>query len=309
MFLEKEHARKGSTSEVVRLAWPIVISMLSYTAMGVADTLFVGWVGKTEVAAVGLAIMAYFLVNGFFLGALNGVKVVSAQAVGGGDPRRADSAAWAGVLLAVPFGLFVIGLGFFKETLFDCMGGTEAVRSLAGEYFGIRVFSGFVWYVTWAFCNAMQGAGDTRTPMWINVTANLMNVVLDPIFIFGWGPVPAQGVGGAAFATVLACAAGMVMAIVLYVRKEGFHPRWDKAAASAVLRLGLPMGVRFFFEIGGWTVFTALLARMGEDELAANQVAINIMKVSFMPGYAVSDAACILTGNYFGAGDLEGVRK
>jgi len=162
----------------VLLAWPIVISMLSDTAMSVSDTLFVGWMGKTEVAAVGLATTAYFLVNGFFLGTLTGVKVVSAQAVGAGDPRKADAAAWAGVLLALPFGLFVIGLGHFRGFLFECMGGTEAVRSLAAEYFGIRVFSGLAWYVTWALCNAMQGAGDTRTPMWISIAANLLNVAL-----------------------------------------------------------------------------------------------------------------------------------
>ncbi|MHC4945923.1 MAG: MATE family efflux transporter, partial [Planctomycetota bacterium] len=300
---------KGSVREVVVLAWPIVVSMLSYTAMGVADTLFVGWVGKTEVGAVGLSITAFFLVNGFFLGALNGVKVVSAQATGAGDHKKAESSAWQGVILSIPCGLFVITLGLLHESIFDFLGGTAAVRSLAGDYFVVRVYSGIFWYVTWAICNAMQGMGNTRTPMHINVFANLLNVALDPIFIFGWGPIPAMGVTGAAIATVIACAAGMVLSLVFYIRAKGFHPRWDWSVARPVINLGLPIGIRFFFEIGGWTAFTALLARMGENELAANQIAINIIKVSFMPGYAISDAACIMTGNYFGAGDMEGVKK
>lgn len=309
MEQDRAHFKQGSVREVIRLAWPIVVSMLSYTAMGVADTLFVGWIGKTELGAVGLATTAFFLVNGFFLGALNGVKVVSAQATGAKDHRQAESSAWQGAILSIPFGLIVIALGLLHEEIFNLLGGTVGVRTLAGEYLVIRVYSAGFWYVSWAVCNAMQGMGDTRTPMVINIVANGLNVALDPIFIFGLGPIPALGVQGAAIATIIACASGMVLALVLFIRAKGFNPRFEPRVAKRVLALGLPIGVRFFLEIGGWTVFTALLARMGENELAANQIAINIIKISFMPGYAISDAACILAGNYFGAGDFKNVRR
>jgi MATE family multidrug resistance protein len=299
----------GSVKEVVRLAWPIVVSMLSYTAMGVTDTLFVGWVGKTELGAVGLATMAVFLVNAFALGVLEGVKVVSAQAAGAKDARTAEASAWQGTLLSLPLGAGVIALGLLHEPIFRLMGGTDGVRALAGDYFIIRVFSAPFWYVTMALSNAFQGMGDTRTPMRINLLANGLNIVLDPVFIFGWGPVPAMGVKGAALATVLACAIGMAYTLKLYAGRYGFRPCYDRRIMRSIVRLGWPMGVRFALDVGAWTAFTALLARMGEDELAANQIVINIIKLSFLPGWGISEAACILTGNYTGARDWAGVRR
>ncbi|MFH2003050.1 MAG: MATE family efflux transporter [Planctomycetota bacterium] len=303
----KEH--QGNIREVIHLAWPIVISMLSYTAMGVTDTLFVGWIGKAEIGAVGLATMAFFLVNSFFLGALTGVKIVSAQATGASDARRAEQSTWQGMIVAVPFGLVVIALAGLHEIIFSAMGGTEAVCTLAGEYFVARVFSAPIWYITMAICNGMQGTGDTRTPMRINLVANGLNIALDPMFIFGFGPIPAMGVTGAGIATVLACAGGMVMSLVIHSRQHGLWPRFEREVMKRMLSLGLPTGVRFFLEVGGWVFFTSILSRMGENELAANQIAISIIKVSFLPGYAISDAACILAGNYFGAGNFHGVRK
>ncbi len=294
--------------EVVRLAWPIVVSMLSYTAMGVTDTMFVGWVGKTELAAVGLATIAIFLVNSFFLGVLNGVKVVSAQATGASDPATARSAAWQGALLAIPFGVFVIFLGELHEPIFRLMGGTPEVRSLASDYFRMRVYASPFWYIFMAICNALQGTGDTRTPMFVNLVANGLNIALDPLLIFGIGPFPEMGVTGAALATVLACAGGMIAVIPLFIRKNGFEPRPDRRVMKPVLGLGLPIGVRFLLEVAGWSFFTALLARIGEDDLAANQIAINIIKLSFLPGYAISEAACILTGKHTGARNPEGIR-
>lgn len=304
--MESSHS---PVKEVIRLSWPIVVSMLSYTAMGVTDTLFVGWVGKVEVAAVGLAIIAIFLVNSFFLGVLNGVKIVSAQATGAKDHKTAVSAGWQGVILSIPFGLSVIALGCFREPIFDLIGGSDGVKAFAGEYFKIRVYSATFWYVTMALCNAMQGTGDTKTPMNVNLVANGLNIVLDPIFIFGLGPIPAMGVYGAGLATVLACFIGMAAAVYLYIKRHGVGLKIDLSIISPILKLGLPNGVRFALDVGGWTVFTALLARMGDSELAANHIAISIIKVSFMPGYAISEAACILTGNYLGAKSRQGIRS
>jgi len=299
----------GGVREIIHLSWPIVVSMLSYTAMGFTDTMFVGWVGKIEVGAIGLAIVAIFLVNSFFLGVLNGVKVVCAQATGAEDRALARAAAWQGVWLSIPFGLVVIILGLFDESIFALMGGSQEVQSLAGEYFRVRVYSAPLWYVSMALCNALQGTGDTRTPMVVNLFANGLNIVLDPLFIFGCGPIPVMGVEGAAVATVLACAAGMVLTLVLYIRKSGFQPRIHSEALVAILKLGLPMGVRFALEVGGWTVVTAFIANMGENDLAANQITITIIRLSFLPGYAISEATCILTGKYIGARKVACVRR
>jgi MATE family multidrug resistance protein len=300
---------EGSTREVAHVAWPIVISMLSYTAMGVADTLFVGWVGKTELAAVGIATMAIFLFNSFFMGTLHGVKVISAQATGSGDSAQAVRSGWLGAALALPFGGLVLVATLFAGPLFSALGGPAEVQALGREYFGIRALGAGLWYVTIAMSDYYQGIGDTRTPMRVNLLANAINIAVDPLLIFGIGPIPAMGVGGAALATVIAQGLGMAYIFVLFVRKVGVPRglRWSEV--GELLRLGLPMGVHAALGTGAFTVFTAMIARMGEAELAAHQIAIKIISISFLPGYGLSETATILVGQYVGAGKVPTARR
>jgi MATE family multidrug resistance protein len=302
-------APAGSIREVAKISWPIVVGMLSYTAMGVADTLFVGWVGKTELAAVGLATTAIFLLNSLFMGTLHGTKVLSSQATGKDRPEEAKMAGWLGSLLAIPFGLIVAVLALFGGPIFAVLGGPPEVQALAQEYFGVRALGAVFWYVTIAYCDYFQGTGNTRTPMKINLVANAVNIALDPLLIFGLGPIPAMGVSGAALATIIAQATGMLIATVLFVGRAGLVRKPDWKVANKLMRLGFPMGVRATLGVGAFTAFTALLARMGEDQLAAHQIALKIISISFLPGYGLSETATILTGQYVGARRFEAARR
>jgi len=295
--------------EVLHTSWPIVVSMLSYTAMGVSDTLFVGWIGKTELAGVGLATMAIYLVNSLFLGTLHGARVLVAQAHGAGDRQQTLDAAMSAVGVAIPFGLFVIALSSVDQEIFGLMGGSAAVQSLASDYFRIRVLAAPFWYVTVALCDFYQGTGDTRTPMKVNLMANAANIVLDLVMIFGFGPIPALGVKGAAWATVAASALGMVMVGARFLRRDARRPRWRPAILRKIVRLGIPIGVRYGLNTVGFTVFTSMLARMGEDELAAHQIGVKIISVSFLPGYGIGEAASVLVGQYMGAGRRDLARR
>ncbi|MBA2663058.1 MAG: MATE family efflux transporter [Bradymonadaceae bacterium] len=303
------HNNLGNVSQVVHVAWPIVISMLSFTAMDVCDTLFVGWIGKTELAAVGLATVALFLLNSFFLGTMRGVNILGAQATGAGRPARAIQIGFMGALLAVPFGLVVVGASLFDEQIFALLGGSPQVQSIARDYFGVRALGTAFWYVTLALAGYFQSTGDTRTPMYVNLLANGLNIALDPLLIFGLGPIPALGVEGAAIATIIAQAAGMLAILPIFIVRTGIHHRVDLEAARSILRVGVPVGVHFATGVGAFVVFTSFLARMGEDELAAHMIALKIISVSFLPGRGVSDAACILVGQFVGANDLASARR
>ncbi len=299
----------GSVREIARVSWPIVIGMLSYTAMDVSDTLFVGWVGKNELAAVGLATTAIFLFSALFMGALHGTKVVSSQATGAGRHDEAKMAGWLGTFMALPMGLLVLATALFSASIFRVMGGPPAVQALACDYFGIRAVGTVFAYVTVAICDYFQGTGNTHTPMKINLVANAANVGLDLVLIFGLGPIPAMGVEGAALATIIAQALGMLIAVVLFVGRAGVvrKPQWK--LAKKLLRLGLPMGVRAALGVGAFAAFTALLARMGAEQLAAHQIALKIISISFLPGYGLSETATILTGQYVGARRFEAAHR
>ena len=301
---------REDAGEVVHLSWPIVLSMLSYTAMDLADTVFVGWLGTAELAAVGLATTVLFIINSFFLGTLQGVTVVTSQAKGAEKLRRAVDSAVAGLLLVIPFALFVLALVPLEALLFQVMGGESHVRAMAGDYFKIRALGAGLWLATLVICNHYQGMGDTRTPMILNIVAHSVNLILDPLLIFGVGPFPAMGVEGAAVATIIAQFVGMAAALIHFFRgriRGGLVAAWARSrralqdVAPAVLRLGLPMGIHSLVGVMAWGVFTAMLARMGTTELAAHQIALKVVSVSFLPGYGVAQAASIIAGQRVGA--------
>jgi MATE family multidrug resistance protein len=306
---ESRAASSGSLREVARVAWPIVVGMLSFTAMGLADTLFVGGLGTAAVAGVGLGAMAFYLLNGFFIGTIHGVKVVSAQATGAGDDARALRAAWAGIVLALPLGLAVLGVSVFGEEIFAWMGGSEETRAWANAYFRARVWGAAPAYVAVAICDLYQGRGDTRTPMAINLFANVSNIALDALLVFGLGPIPAMGVAGAGWATSLSWLLAMVLSLAVLWRREGLAPRLSWVTTREVARLGLPIGVNYWMGVSGFALFTSMIARMGDEALAAHQIVMRIVSVSFLPGHGIGEAACVLVGQAVGAGRLEDARR
>lgn len=301
--------QRGSIREVATLAWPMIIGMLSYTVMGVTDTLVVGQLGRAELAGVGLATTAFFLVNSFFFGTLKGIKVVGSQAWGAGRHKEHFDTAWHGILLALPFGVLVLLLGIFDDVVIRLMNGTGEVGARACEYLSMRVWASPWWYVVIAAGETFQATGDSRTPMRFNIMLALTNVVLDIVLVFGLGPIPAMGVRGAALATTLACALTSIVALrTLFVRIP--RPRELRLESfRRVLRYGLPIGVHFVTGVLGFTVFTAMLASVGEVALASHQVALRLVSVSFLPGHGVGEAASVLYGQYLGARNPDAARR
>lgn len=286
---------------VITLAWPIVISMLSYTAMDLADAIFVGQIGTAELAAVGLAATTLFMFQSFLNGSLQGVSILSSQATGAEDHDLARRSAVTAVLLALPASLVIIGLGFAAPAILSLMGGEPHVQEMASDYFRIRTYGTPFLLVMLAITNHFQGIGDTRTAMKINLVANGLNIIFDPFLIFGIGPFPMMGVAGAALATIAAQFVGMVMALYVFARRYRERYPFDPKVAATILRLGVPIGVRMILGMTGFTVFTALLARHGTTELAAHQIALRVMSLSFLPGHGIGQATAIMAGNRMGA--------
>lgn len=307
--LSTYHPNQGSIEEVLRVAWPIIVGVLSYTAMGVADTFYVGFLGTTSLAAVGLATTVVLALNAFFLGTLDGVKVVASQAFGANEHDRVQASAWHGLMLALPLGVLALGTLFLDGWIFELMGGPIGVREQAQQYFDVRIWGAPCWYFMITLCNVDKAVGDTKTPMMLTLAANVINIILNACFIFGAGPIPSMGVEGAAWATVFSSMIGMSLAVVIFVWRRGIRPVWRQGMTLEILKLGLPMGVEFGLDMACYSVITSMIAHMGEAQLAANQIAIRIMSVSFMPGYGISEAACILAGQYAGAKNPRAIHR
>ncbi len=291
-------ARPPSTdvAAVARLSWPIAVSMLSYVAMGVTDTLFVGRLGTTPLAAVGLAVNQAFLATALFAGTLEGLRVQVAHATGAGRTGRADRLAWSGLSLAAGFGLVCAACAPFGESVFSALGTEGAVTDLAATYFAYRILAAPVLFLGVAISGWLAGRGDTRSVMVAALASNGVNIALDVLL------VPELGIGGAGIASACAQVTGTAVLAVAARRllARPRRPRWTDL--RDILRVGFPIGVNHWLDVASYAVFAVLLASAGEAQLAAHVVAVRILSVSFLPGMAIGEAGGVLVGQAIGAG-------
>jgi multidrug resistance protein, MATE family len=287
--------------ELVRLAWPVAVSTISYSAMTLVDTLFVSWLGPASVAAVGLAGVTGFTLLCFPLGVMQGVKVLVSQAVGAQRHDQVGAHLRAGLLLAVVMGLAVVVLAQVAAPLLELLASSREAGALAGTWLRIRLLSAPVYVVYAVVRETAYGVGDTRSPMISSLIANLANIGLCALFVLGME----MGVAGAAWATRLAnCIEAVVLLIARFdlVRPSlGRAARTTRAQLAAVWRMGLPTGGQFVLEVGAFTLLTFMISAMSEIEMAAHQIVLQVMHIAFLPAQAVAEASAVLAGQAVGA--------
>jgi len=309
--MEPEH-REGTLSwerrpfaELARIGWPIAVSMLSYSVMTLVDTLFVGRLGAEALAGVGLAGTMVFVLLCFPFGLLRGTRILVSQAVGAGRREQVARYLGAGLWLAFGLGAVLLVLGALAAPSLAALSADPEAAQAAVGYFRVRALGVPVALVYVALREARYGVGDSRSPMLASVAANGLNIALDYLFIFKLE----LGVEGAAWATnVAVCLEAAVMVAVQ--RVEGFGlARARLPHLLAALRLGVPTGLQFALEVGAFAMLAAMISRYGAVEMAAHQIALQIIHFSFLPGFALADAASVLTGQAVGAGRERLVRR
>jgi MATE family multidrug resistance protein len=304
----KPHAlawREQPLFELVRLAWPITVSLLSFSLMTAVDTLFVGRLGAAALAGVGLGAAASFTLLCFGLGLLRATKVAVAQAAGAGQYDAITRVLGASLSAALGLGLGTAAVGQCVALILPSLATSADSAHAAATYMMIRMLGAPAVLVTIAMRETRHGLGDARSPMAATLIANVVNVGLVAWFSI----VLAWGVAGVAWATLLA---QLVEALVLarMQRAHGFGLRaWSARDLRALLRLGVPLGIERFLDVSSFTVMIALFARMGDVDLAAHQIASQALLFAFMPSMAIGDAACVLIGQAVGAASLRSVPR
>lgn len=286
---------------VLGLAWPLMISMLSYTATSVVDTLFVGRLGTAQLAAVGLAIPLVHLFQSFGIGLIGGGRIAISHRVGANEPELARALFVQLIAFSVSMGVVIAALVPLANPAMGLLGAGPEMSSHAEMFFGIRILAAPLVFSSFAFNAWFHGNGDTRTPMVGTLLCNGVNIVLDPILIFGWGPVEGMGVAGAALATDVGFAVGLIW-LVWRAREVWMPFSWRPVPRymAEIWRLGSPIGFRYLLDVAAFVLFAGMLARMGEAELAAHVLVIRIISLSFLPGHAIGEAASVLVGHAVG---------
>jgi len=284
-------------AELFRLAWPIAVSWISYSVMTLVDTLFVARLGASCLAGVGLAGIFLWVLICFPFGLLQGAKVLVSQAVGAG--RREQVGAYLGAALVWALGLSLM-LELLAEpaaALLPALSATPAAGIAAGEYFRIRLIGVPLFLTFCALREVRQGLGDSRSPMKASVTANIANIALDYLLIIVLG----MGVAGAAWATVAARLIEVSMLLSVQ-RRAGFQLRLSRCIHLwALWRIGWPTGLQFIIEMACFSLLSVMISRYSEAEMAAHQIAIQVIHLSFLPAFAIGEAASVLAGQAVGA--------
>jgi MATE family multidrug resistance protein len=302
--------------DVLQLALPAMGEQLLSMMVGIVDTFLVGHLGAASLAAVGLANQWVFMATTLFGAIATGSTALIARFIGAQEPEEANQVLSQSVLLGVLVGLLstVLGLSLARSAVV-LLGAGEDVIGLGTDY--LRLVSGIFFFSTLMFIGnaCLRGAGDTRTPLYVMLVVNAINVVVAWTAINGPFGLPKFGVVGSAMGAATGRFVGGLLVIGLLLKGRAgirlnpgqLRPDWH--LIRRILNVGLPTGLEQILFRTGNMVFARILAELGTVAYAANQVAMNILSLSFMPGFGFALAATTLVGQGLGARDPEGAQQ
>jgi multidrug resistance protein, MATE family len=304
---------KSPTREVLVLAWPIAAAMLGETAIGLVDTKLVGGLGASALGGVGLGTTIMFLGYSVVFGLMRGVKIATAHAIGEGRARDGFAYAQAGLVLGFALGLVQLAVCRDVSPLLSALGADPAIIPYARDFLAAITLGAPATCALAALIQHRQAIGDSRTPMIVGIAGNLFNASFAWALIYGRLGFPALGVKGGGYATAITETLELSAMLWLLYREQRTvtaQPSLDlRKAIREVVTIGGPTGVQFAFEMTAFTMFTIILGSIDAREIAAHQIALATIRVSFLPGVAVAEAASVLVGQSLGKRDTTGANE
>ncbi|MEM7129674.1 MAG: MATE family efflux transporter [Chloroflexota bacterium] len=310
----------GLLRDVWRLALPVMLTNLLQTLVEVVDVFMVGRLGPIAIAAVGMSFTIRLLVLVMVLSVSAGAMSLVAQAKGARDPQRMSfvtrQAISSGVLLSLL--LTVLGLLTARPILsWVNSGGDPLAVEIGTEYLQV-LFVGTVFLIlNIVFNRLMQGAGDTVTPLILTGALNFLNILLNYLFMFGFGPVPAYGVTGAAIGTVISRGLGVVVVLYLFYSGKNvikilpgtYWPHWQ--TFWDILTIGVPSGIQGVLRNGSRLLVIGIVTstEVATYGAAALGIAMQIEALAFMPVLGINVAATSLVGQALGAWQTDEARR
>ena len=308
----------SSTKKVIfKLAWPVIAEHSLATITHIVDMMMVGRLGASAVAAIGLTMQPVFFSTALASALGVGTTALVSRFTGSNENNKAASVLQQSVLLSIIFSLvFAAIFYFFAPALLIFMGGEAEVIRLGTGY--LRVMTpGFVFMVlAFIVTAALRGAGETKTPMKVNIVVNILNIVGNYLLIFGNFGFPRLGVNGAALATTIARSIGGIILLaltfsdysVLKMKIKGFF-KFDVELTKRVLKIGIPTAMEESVRRLAQLLFIRVIASLGTTSFAAHQISLNAESISYMPGFGIAVAATTIVGQNLGARNPRGAEK
>lgn len=300
-----------------KLATPVILGMLGHQVVALVDNIMVGQLGSAELAAVSLGNSFMFVAMSLGVGFSTAITPLVAEADGEGNRERGKSSFKHGLFLCIVLGLALFASVMLAKPLMYVMKQPPEVVDLAMPYLTLVAASLVPLIIFQGFKQFSDGMSMTRFPMYATIVANLVNVLLNYMFIFGKFGAPELGVVGAAIGTLVSRVVMVGYLWYLLSRKE--KSRYfvtnikiftlSKAMLKKLLNLGFPSAMQMFFEVGIFTSAVWLSGILGKNPQAANQIALNLASMTFMVAMGFSVAAMIRVGNQKGLRNFRELRR
>jgi putative MATE family efflux protein len=309
---------KGSIRKAVfMLSIPMILEMLMESIFALVDIMYVSQVSVNAVATIGLTESVITLVYAVAIGLSMAATAVVARRIGEKDNDGANKAAMQVIILGISVAIIisVIGILYPKEIL--ALMGAEPDLIAEGYGYTQILLGGNMTIMLLFLINAIfRGAGNASIAMWALILSNGLNIILDPIFIFGFGPIPAYGVEGAAIATTIGRGTAVLVQLIILFNGKNTRVKLalkDVGIQTAVMfnliKVSLGGIGQFLIATSSWVFLMRIMSEFGSEVLAGYTIAIRIMMFTLMPAWGMSNAAATLVGQNLGAKQPERAEK
>ncbi|MEX0608873.1 MAG: MATE family efflux transporter [Balneolaceae bacterium] len=313
---KKKHTEGKILQSLISVAIPIILANVLHTAYQLIDTFWLGRLGANAVAAVSLSFPVLFLILSLGGGLTLAGTVIVSHYKGAENQKEVDFSSSQTVFVIFFISILLAILGFFTaEPLMKIIGAGPEIMEDSVSYFKVSSL-GFVFlFMFFVFQSLMRGIGNVLLPMYIILVTVFLNLILDPLFIYGFGPIKGHGVTGAAVASVIT--QGLSAAVGLYILwrgKSGIKINWadmkvDISWIKRMFELGIPASLEQSTRAAGMTMMVIIVTSFGSEVVAAYGIGARILSLVIIPALGLGIATTTLVGQNIGAGKIKRAEK
>jgi putative MATE family efflux protein len=305
---EKEYTTGSINKAIFLLSIPMIAEMIMESLFAVVDVFFVSKVGVEAVATVGLTESILMLIYSIAMGLSMALTAIIARRIGEKEPDKASAAAFQGIVLCIVLGLVMGFAGFvYAEQILEMMGAEMTLIESSSGYTKIMYAGNLSIILLFVTNGIFRGAGDATIAMRSLWISNGINIILDPVLIFGIGPFPEMGVTGAALATTIGRSIGVLYQFyflfngksVIQLTRESIVIRWK--TIKEIMRIASSGAGQFLVESASWIFLVRIMSMFGSAALAGYTIAFRIIVFTILPSWGMANAAATLVGQNLGA--------
>lgn len=301
----KEH---DTLFSLLKLSGPIVLANILQTGYQLIDTFWLGRIGAGAVAAVSLSFPLLFLIISLGIGLTLAGSILAAQYKGMDNQRMINYASAQTYFVMLFISVLLAAVGYLlAEPLMRLVGAEGEILQDSVDYFKVSSIGFIFLFMFFVFQSLMRGIGNVVIPTYVVLSTVILNLFLDPLFIYGWGPVPAMGVAGAAMASVFTQAlSALIGFIIIYRGKNGIQLsykdfKFDFEFTKVLVKLGVPASMEMSTRALGMAVLMVLVTGYGSMVIASYGIGARILSFVIIPALGLSSATTALVGQYVGA--------